>query len=132
MLGFLLVILLGAHWLAPPNAGAAERVRLALPAKSMGYLPLFVAIHRGFFRDENIDVDTIADSAVDWIDPDSNEELNGAEDAYYTNLPVPYQAANAWFSSASELLAVKGMTRELYVALFTTLHRPFGSLDAMR
>ena len=58
MLGFLLVILLGAHWLAPPNAGAAERVRLALPAKSMGYLPLFVAIHRGFFRDENIDVDT--------------------------------------------------------------------------
>jgi NitT/TauT family transport system substrate-binding protein len=36
---------------------AADRVRLALPAKSMGYLPLFVAVHRGFFRDENIDIE---------------------------------------------------------------------------
>ncbi|MGH7874340.1 MAG: ABC transporter substrate-binding protein [Candidatus Binatia bacterium] len=36
---------------------AADRIRLALPAKSMGYLPLFVAIHRGFFSDENIDID---------------------------------------------------------------------------
>jgi NitT/TauT family transport system substrate-binding protein len=36
---------------------AADRIRLALPAKSMGYLPLFVALHRGFFKDENIDVD---------------------------------------------------------------------------
>jgi hypothetical protein len=33
---------------------AADRVKLALPAKSMGYLPLFVASHRGFFKDENI------------------------------------------------------------------------------
>ena len=37
---------------------AADRVRLALPAKSMGYLPLFVAVHRGFFKDDNIDIDT--------------------------------------------------------------------------
>jgi NitT/TauT family transport system substrate-binding protein len=37
---------------------AADQVRLALPAKSMGYLPLFVAIHRGFFKDENIDIQT--------------------------------------------------------------------------
>lgn len=41
-----------------PSLSAADRVRLALPAKSMGYLPLFVAIHRGFFRDEAIDIDT--------------------------------------------------------------------------
>jgi ABC-type nitrate/sulfonate/bicarbonate transport system substrate-binding protein len=58
MLGFLLFVLLGANWLAQTHAGAAERVRLALPAKSMGYLPLFVASHRGFFKDENIDIDT--------------------------------------------------------------------------
>jgi NitT/TauT family transport system substrate-binding protein len=37
---------------------AADRVKLALPAKSMGYLPLFVAVHRGFFRDENIEIET--------------------------------------------------------------------------
>ncbi len=43
-------------WTAEPSA--ADRVRLALPAKSMGYLPLFVAIHRGFFKDESIDIET--------------------------------------------------------------------------
>jgi NitT/TauT family transport system substrate-binding protein len=35
----------------------AERVRLGLPSRSMGYLPLFVALNRGFFKDENIDLD---------------------------------------------------------------------------
>jgi NitT/TauT family transport system substrate-binding protein len=49
--------------LAPPNllapAYAAERVRFALPGNSMGYLPLIVAIHRGFFKEEGIDLELI-------------------------------------------------------------------------
>jgi len=40
-----------------PVAMAADRVKLALPAKSMGYLPLFIAVHRGFFKDEAIDIE---------------------------------------------------------------------------
>ncbi len=40
-----------------PPAMAADRVKLALPAKSMGYLPLFIALHRGFFKDEAIDIE---------------------------------------------------------------------------
>ena len=40
-----------------PVAMAADRVKLALPAKSMGYLPLFLALHRGFFKDEAIDIE---------------------------------------------------------------------------
>ena len=40
-----------------PAAMAADRVKLALPAKSMGYLPLFIALHRGFFKDEAIDIE---------------------------------------------------------------------------
>jgi NitT/TauT family transport system substrate-binding protein len=40
-----------------PVAMAADRVKLALPAKSMGYLPLFIALHRGFFKDEAIDIE---------------------------------------------------------------------------
>ena len=36
---------------------SADRIKLALPAKSMGYLPLFVAVHRGFFKDEGIDIE---------------------------------------------------------------------------
>jgi NitT/TauT family transport system substrate-binding protein len=55
ILGLILSSLLSA-WRAP--LFAVDRVRLALPAKSMGYLPLFVALHRGFFKDENIDIQT--------------------------------------------------------------------------
>ncbi|HET7007345.1 MAG TPA: ABC transporter substrate-binding protein, partial [Candidatus Binatia bacterium] len=58
MFGLVLFILLAANCLAQSHAGAADRVRLALPARSMGYLPLFVASHRGFFKDENIEIET--------------------------------------------------------------------------
>ena len=72
--------------------------------------------------DKNIDIappdiDVIVDSVVDWIDPDTTAEFNGAEDDYYTGLTPPYQAANWWFTSTSELLAVKGVTPEIYEAL---------------
>jgi NitT/TauT family transport system substrate-binding protein len=48
----LVVALAGA-----PLAPAADRVKLALPAKSMGYLPLFAAVHRGFFGDQAIEIE---------------------------------------------------------------------------
>jgi len=41
-------------------AGAAhadEAIKFALPGNSMGYLPLFVAVHRGFFKDEGLDIE---------------------------------------------------------------------------
>jgi NitT/TauT family transport system substrate-binding protein len=41
-----------------PGLGA-DRVRFALPGHSMGYLPLIVAIHRGFFKDESIELELI-------------------------------------------------------------------------
>jgi NitT/TauT family transport system substrate-binding protein len=41
-----------------PSA-SAERVKLALPSKSLGYLPLYVALNRGFFKDENIDLEVV-------------------------------------------------------------------------
>jgi NitT/TauT family transport system substrate-binding protein len=54
-----LVVLVGfifaAGW--PPAAIATDRVKVALPAKSMGYLPVYVAVHRGFFKDEAIDIE---------------------------------------------------------------------------
>jgi NitT/TauT family transport system substrate-binding protein len=58
MLAWIFLILLGFTCLLPQIALAADRVRLALPAKSMGYLPLFVAIHRGYLKDENIEIET--------------------------------------------------------------------------
>ena len=53
-----LLIILSVACVMAQEASAADRVRLALPAKSMGYLPLFVAIHRGFFKDDGIDIET--------------------------------------------------------------------------
>ena len=42
---------------ATTNLAAAEKVRLALPSRSMGYLPMFIALHRGFLKDENLDLE---------------------------------------------------------------------------
>jgi len=39
------------------SALADESIKFALPGNSMGYLPLFVAVHRGFFRDEGVEIE---------------------------------------------------------------------------
>lgn len=57
MLPILCLLVFGVAFAAPPPAFTADRVKLALPAKSMGYLPLFVGIHRGFFKDEGIELE---------------------------------------------------------------------------
>lgn len=41
----------------PSGAPAAESIKFALPGNSMGYLPLFVAVHRGFFKDEALEIE---------------------------------------------------------------------------
>jgi general secretion pathway protein K len=67
----------------------------------------------------DVDLPQGLDSAVrDWIDPDGNpDSMNGAEDAEYLNLDPPYRAANRPFTVVSELLAVRGMTPEVYARL---------------
>ena len=39
------------------NVLGADAIKFALPGNSMGYLPLFVAVHRGFFKDEGLDIE---------------------------------------------------------------------------
>lgn len=57
----------------------------------------------------------------DWADADDVPgQPGGAEDATYLGREVPYRAANRRFVAASELLAVAGVTPEIYRAL-----RPF-------
>lgn len=53
----ILLVLASSHLPAYRHVAYAERVRMGLPSRSMGYLPLFVALHRGFFKDENIELD---------------------------------------------------------------------------
>ena len=43
--------------LVAPSAANAERIKLALPSRSVGYLPLFVAIQRNFLKDEGLEIE---------------------------------------------------------------------------
>jgi NitT/TauT family transport system substrate-binding protein len=52
-----LLVLASCYLPANGYVAHAERIKLGLPSRSMGYLPLFVALHRGFFKDENIELD---------------------------------------------------------------------------
>lgn len=54
----------------------------------------------------------------DWIDADDQRSgTEGAEDQDYLSQDPPYRAANQPMRSVSELMLVRGMTRELYAAL---------------
>ena len=56
----------------------------------------------------------LADSAVDWLDKDSQPSFpHGAESDYYARLEPAYAIANQAFVSSSELRAVKGYDAEV-------------------
>jgi type II secretory pathway component PulK len=57
--------------------------------------------------------DEISDCILDWRDSDDDPRANGAESAYYLNLPYPYQPRNGALKTVRELLLVKGVTPQL-------------------
>lgn len=60
---------------------------------------------------------TIAESAADWVDGDSDRLPAGAEDADYAAGEQPYRTGNTLFAEPSELRAVRGMIPEVYERL---------------
>ncbi len=60
------------------------------------------------------EVDTIADSIIDWRDPNDLHMLNGAEEDYYRALEEPYSCKDGPFDSLEELLLVRGVTEEFF------------------
>jgi len=58
--------------------------------------------------------DIVADSILDWRDPDDFTHVNGAENDYYQSLKEPYTCKNANLDSVEELLLVRGVTPELF------------------
>ena len=59
--------------------------------------------------------DTVADSMIDWWDPDHNiTGVNGAERDYYLSLDEPYECRDGDLPVIEELLLVKGVTEEIY------------------
>ncbi len=67
----------------------------------------------GFDLDDK-EKDVIADSILDWRDPDQLHRMNGAEDDYYESLPEPYECKDADFDSVEELFLVRGVTPEIF------------------
>src|SRR5581483_10040063 len=62
--------------------------------------------------------DGLAEAIHDWIDQDDQPMgFGGAEDSEYTTLTPPYRAANHIMTSVTELLAIKGVTKEIYLGL---------------
>lgn len=60
----------------------------------------------------------LADRVVDWLDTDQEPRFpDGAEDPVYSGLRVPYRTANGPITSTSELLAIEGFDREIFLAL---------------
>ncbi|MDP2227623.1 MAG: type II secretion system minor pseudopilin GspK, partial [Moraxellaceae bacterium] len=54
----------------------------------------------------------------DWLDADTDPDgPEGAEDDFYTRLPVPYRTANRPLADISELQLIKGFTPEVVAAL---------------
>lgn len=67
---------------------------------------------------KSVPTDGLAEAIHDWIDSnDQPSGFGGAEDNEYTALQPPYRAANRMMTSVSELLAIKGVTKEIYLAL---------------
>jgi general secretion pathway protein K len=58
----------------------------------------------------------IVESYLDWVDPDDNKRMQGAESDFYMTLnpAAPYVAKNGLMDDVSELLLIRGMTPELY------------------
>ena len=66
-------------------------------------------------------VTNLVDAIKDWIDPDDDVTRFGAENGYYGSLDTPYSCANAPLQFLSELLLIRGMTKELF---YGTKERP--------
>ncbi len=55
--------------------------------------------------------EAVADSILDWIDPDENRRTFGAEADYYAGLRLPYRPRNDLPVALEELLLVRGVER---------------------
>ena len=66
----------------------------------------------------------VVNSILDWIDPDDQPRIQGAESDYYQNLDPPYAAKNGPIDDITELLLIKGVTPEIYYGIAATNYQP--------
>jgi general secretion pathway protein K len=73
---------------------------------------------------EASEIPIVADSILDWIDPDDISRINGAESDYYDGQQPPYFAKNGPVDDLAELLLVRGVTPEMYWGPAAASHMP--------
>jgi general secretion pathway protein K len=66
----------------------------------------------------------VINSILDWIDPDDQTRIQGAETEYYQGLMPPYTAKNGPIDDLSELLLIKGIRPEMYWGTSSSDHPP--------
>lgn len=74
------------------------------------------------------DFPPIVGAILDWIDPDDQQHVEGAENDYYHGLQPPYDAKNGPIDDLSELLMVRGITTEMYWGAGSTNHGGMGGV----
>jgi len=74
--------------------------------------------------------EAVADSILDWIDPDEDRRTFGAEADYYAGLRLPYRPRNDLPVALEELLLVRGVGRiQLLGGSFRGVSSGFSSLE---
>ena len=66
----------------------------------------------------------IANSILDWIDPDDDPRIDGTESDFYQRQEPPYYAKNGPIDDISELLLIRGVSPEIYWGTASTNHPP--------
>lgn len=67
---------------------------------------------------------SLANSIFDWIDPDDQTHIEGAESRHYESGDPPCFAKNGPIDDMAELLFIKGVTPEIYYGLSSTNYQP--------
>ena len=63
---------------------------------------------------DSSDIPTIIDSYFDWVDPDHNTHLAGAESPFYLAMAAPYYAKNGPVDDIREIMLIKGMSEQIF------------------
>ncbi|TXH03532.1 MAG: general secretion pathway protein GspK [Nevskiaceae bacterium] len=102
------------------------------PQRYKVYVALFERLLQNIEGADPSQAQPLAAAIRDWIDSDSDPTgYDGAEDSEYLSHAPPYRTPNRPMESVSEVLAVKGMTRELYDRLTHCASTPAGPVSCI-
>lgn len=88
------------------------------PAAYQKQVEIFIRLLAQLEMTDEFRARAIASAIRDWIDADNEPTgFDGAEDSSYLDMNPPYRVANRAMVSTTELLAIKGIDREIYQRL---------------